>query len=447
MREDRSGRRQFALGLLGSLVGASGLPGLAGLPGASWLLKSAQAEELNGDIRRDSQLRDARPYAQALASTQLQLPRDHGAHPEFRTEWWYFTGWFKPDGADAAAQPSIGIQITFFRSAPLSDPANPVRMAPQQLLLAHVAVAQAENGKLLHDQIARRTGLADTHMSVVDEAGRFELRIGNWRLSRLSDGKWQAIIRSRELKLDCEFAPVQPAWLQGDRGFSKKGPGAAQASHYITLPHMESRVSLQLKNRRAGVNLSGSTWMDHEWSSSVLDANAVGWDWAGLHGDDGSSLMVFRIRAAGEGPEADRQTSNGERGISNAGAAADIWQHAQMRMPDGRLRTFKRIRFEVLRQWTSPRTGTVWPVSMRLHLDDEMYELNPLMPDQELDSRLSTGTVYWEGAVSVSRRLGSSAAAGMAGMHTPDSLGAVGDTRPWGRGYLELTGYWKPMKL
>lgn len=386
-------------------------------------------------------LTDRRPYAPALPSYRIRLPHDHGAHPAFRTEWWYFTGWFTDVGGNSAAQASslgmgpekgarpsaldaqsaLGIQITFFRTAPASDPANPMRMAPRQLLLAHVAVASRQHGKLIHDQIARRIGLADASLSDVDAAGRFDMRIGRWRLARLANGTWQADIDSGELRLRCEFAPSQAEWLQGEQGFSRKGPAQAQASHYITLPHLESKATLQIKGQPGARQLAGVTWMDHEWSSSVLDERAVGWDWVGLHGDDGSSLMAFRIRGGGKNrPEPGNPATPPE----------DIWQHAQVRLADGRLQSFAQVRFEPLEQWTSPRTGTVWPVAMRMELDDRIFELRPLMPDQELDSRLSTGTVYWEGAVQVLERSRS-----------------TGDTRPWGRGYLELTGYWKPMKL
>ncbi len=390
------------------------------------LLASLLAVCFPGGVK--AALKDTRNHAPALPAYRIRLPRDHGAHPSFRTEWWYFTGWFEAGGDGTSP---IGIQITFFRTAPHSDPDNPARMAPHQLLLAHVAVASIQNGKLVHDQIARRTGLSDTGMSEVDSEGRFELRIGKWLLQRRADGVWVAQIRSAEMDLRCEFEPTQPEWLQGDAGFSRKGPRAEQASHYITLAHLASRAELRLRKDALTRRLTGKTWMDHEWSSSVLDERAVGWDWVGLHGDDGSSLMAFRIR--------------GKDAASAAGG--DIWQHAQLRLADGRVVSFAKIRFEVLQKWTSPRTGTEWPISLRLVLDHTVFELRPLMPDQELDSRMSTGTVYWEGAVQVFRRPAGPTGAAARDSGTSREGASAGDTVRWGKGYLELTGYWKPMKL
>lgn len=380
---------------------------------AAQTARTAAAEQAAPAVARAPQhlAPDERKWSAAKPDKLISLPADHGPHPDFRTEWWYFTGWFHPEGKSSQDDAeALGLQVTFFRNAPRTALENPVRMAPRQLLFAHVAIAQARRGKLLHGQTARRVGLSDTVMTSADASGRFELSISDWRLQAQADGRWQTRIRTPEFMLDCTFTPTQTPWLQGDKGFSRKGPDLLQASHYITLPHLDSRLTLDVKGEPKTAAWRGTTWMDHEWSTSVLDERAAGWDWVGLHGDDGSALMAFRIRP--------RTTS------TLSAATADIWQHAELRSPDGQRRSFKRIRFETLDWWTSPRTGTRYPVKMRLHLDDEILTLSPLMPDQELDSRLSTGTVYWEGAVAVSRA-----------------------DRAWGKGYLELTGYWKPMTL
>lgn len=353
----------------------------------------------------------ARPYAKARPDNRIRLPQDHGPHPEFRTEWWYFTGWFQAKGQTDP----LGIQITFFRNAPDTHPDNPRRLAPRQLLFAHAAIADPKTGKLLHAERAVRVGLNDSELGQIDEHGQMTLRLGRWGLRRMKDGQWQADILTRDFDLSLRFQTTQPPWLQGEQGYSRKGPAPLQASHYITLPHLQSSGYLRTKDRQT--ELLGRTWMDHEWSTAVLDPRADGWDWVGLHGDDGSSLMAFVIRRQG---------------------AAPLWAHACWRSANGEIRQFSRVRFEVTDWWTSPRTGTRYPINQRLHLDDWSLQLQALMPDQELDTRASTGTIYWEGAVRVFQT------------STPSPAGQAGSpatTVRWGQGYLELTGYWRPLKL
>ena len=191
--------------------------------------------------------------------------------------------------------------------------------------------------------------------------------------------------------------------LQGERGFSRKGPDPAQASYYYSLPHLAVTGSVVIGGRE--LEVAGEAWLDHEWSSEVLAEEAVGWDWIGINLSDGGALMAFRVR-----------TRDG----------ASFWAGGALRGADGRVRSFKpgEVRFEPLRRWRSPRTGTEYPVSVRVQAGALTLEIEPLMEDQELDARASTGTVYWEGAVRA--RAGEKAA---------------------GRGYLELTGYWKPLRL
>ncbi len=342
----------------------------------------------------------ARPYEHPSPDRRLVLPADQGPHPGFRTEWWYFTGWLLTQ----KTRKPLGLQITFFRSAPDVPTDNPSRFSPSQLLFAHVAVADPARGQLWHDQIALRYGLADTQMRFdATDKHPVQIRIKHWVLSMQTDGTWHAHIEGtgpgQGYALDIQCVPTQHPWLQGTHGFSQKGPRPEQSSHYITLPHLQTSGRIQLGQDRYDIE-SGLTWMDHEWSTSVLDSRAHGWDWVGLHGLDGSALMAFSIRPG-------------------------LWTHAALRRPDGQVRLFKSVRFEPLRYWRSSTTGTTYPVAMRLLLDELTFTLQPLMDSQELDARASTGTVYWEGAVQVS-----------------DTHGTL-----WGRGYLELTGYGKPIRL
>ncbi|MBA2690106.1 MAG: carotenoid 1,2-hydratase [Burkholderiales bacterium] len=324
----------------------------------------------------------------------LSFPRDFGAHPNYRTEWWYVTGWLStPDNKP------LGFQVTFFRSRLAIDAANPSAFAPKQLVFAHAALADPTKGRLLHDQRVARAGFG---LAEVKE-GDTDASIGDWRLARGSDDHYRAHIRGSDFSFQLTFVPTQPVLLQGERGYSRKGPRPAQASYYYSRPQLAASGSIERDGKQQPV--TGTAWLDHEWSSEYLAADAVGWDWTGVNLNDGGALMLFRIRG-----------KNGE----------PVWAGGTWRRQDGTMVTFApdAIGFTALRRWRSPRTNTEYPVAMRVKAGDLVLDLQPLMDDQELDSRASTGTVYWEGAVEVKQ----------AGL-------------PVGRGYLELTGYSKPLKL
>lgn len=337
---------------------------------------------------------DAPKFAQVVPETQLSFPRDFGAHPDFRTEWWYATGWLQtPDGKP------IGFQVTFFRSATDHDSRNPSRFAPKQLIIAHAALSDPALGKLQHDEKIARAGFGLAGASTATT----NVHLGSWRMWREANGSYRVELPARDFAFSLTLAPTQPLVLQGERGYSRKGPKPDQASYYYSEPQLQ--VSGTVTRAGKPVNVTGQAWLDHEWSTTVLDARAVGWDWVGANLDDGSALMAFRIRAAD---------------------GSTLWQHAMLREPGGRQRQFGNdaVRFSPIRRWTSPRTRASYPVEFVLNVGDERWRLVPLQDDQELDSRASTGAVYWEGAVTLER-----------------------DGRRVGRGYLEMTGYLKALKL
>jgi predicted secreted hydrolase len=332
-------------------------------------------------------------YPPVVPGRALEFPRDHGAHPAFRTEWWYVTGWL-----EGAGHPALGFQVTFFRNRPRIAEANPSAFAPRQLVFAHAALADPRDGRLVHDQRAGRAGFG---LAEVRE-GDTDVWVEDWSLRRGPDG-YAARIAAREFAFALTFAPAQPILLQGEGGYSRKGPLAGQASFYYSQPQLN--VSGTVARGARSERVSGRAWLDHEWSSEVMAPEAVGWDWIGLNLADGGALMAFRMRG--------RETES-------------FWAGGTLRAADGRVRTFGpgEIRFEPLRRWRSPRTEVEYPVAMRVRAGDLVVELEPLFDDQELDSRASTGTIYWEGAVRA----------------------RAGD-RVAGAGYLELTGYWRPLKL
>jgi predicted secreted hydrolase len=343
----------------------------------------------------------AADFATVEPGHRLTFPQDTGAHPAFRTEWWYATGWLnQPDGKP------LGFQITFFRSATGHDPADPGAFAPSQLIIAHAALSDPSFGRLVHDQKISRQGFDLAYA----KTGNTEVKLDAWQLHRAADGQYAVTANATDFTLNLTLTPTAGPLLQGDNGYSRKGPLPAQASYYYSEPQLRvtgkvTRASAQHGKLALDTTVTGSAWLDHEWSSTVLSADAVGWDWLGANLTDGSALMAFKVR-------------------SHDGSA--VWTHATLRDPQGHTTSFdgKQVDFTPRRTWRSPRTGTSYPVSETVKTGDVTWSLDPLMDDQELDSSQSTGAVYWEGAVTVSR-----------------------DNKSVGHGYLELTGYNKALKM
>ncbi len=367
---------------------------------------------------------------------RLVFPRDHGAHPAYRTEWWYVTGWLRTaDGEE------LGFQVTFFRSRlPLADD-NPSRFAPRQLLFAHAALADAKLGHLIHDQRIAREGFDIAEASSNDA----DVTLDGWRFARVASKSdapgenpdtgtlhFKAQVTSARFALDLDLRATGPLLAQGADahrpGYSQKGPQPRDASRYYSVPQLAVTGTVvrdaNKSSKKERVAVTGTAWLDREWSSAYLDPQAVGWDWVGLNFDDGGALMAFQMR--------DRK---GDK----------LWAGGSRRFADGRVERYAPddVRFATLRSWTSPTSGATWPVAQRVTIapgqagvrsgpvSPLILRVDPLMDNQELDSRVSTGTIYWEGAVRVFNEDA-----------THDAThGSVG------RGYLELTGYWHPIRF
>lgn len=334
-------------------------------------------------------------YAPVLPGVPLRFPHDHGSHPAFRTEWWYVTGWL-----DQTDEP-LGFQVTFFRISRPVDTDNPSTFSPREILLAHAAVSQAGYGRLRHaDRIQRAGfGLAGT------TTGRTHAWLDGWRLEQTSgdDRVFRTVVEAPSFGLDLILQGARPPLLHGAAGFSQKGPDALSASYYYSLPQLAVAGRVRLGKR--AMQVRGRAWFDHEWSSELMDAEAVGWDWIGINLDDGAVLMAFRMR--------DRH-------------ATQRWAGGTWEGADGTRRTFgpSDMTWIPLSHWQSPRTGTRYPVGFRVTAGTLTIDIEPMMADQENDTRRSAGTVYWEGAVR-----------------------AIAGGQRIGTGYLELTGYWKPLRL
>ncbi|WP_422849123.1 lipocalin-like domain-containing protein [Acidovorax sp. M14] len=346
------------------------------------------------------------PAAHALPARTLVFPRDHGSHPELRTEWWYITGHVQAQG-----QP-WGFQITFFRSRVDGTQQLQSAFAAKHLLFAHAAITDVRGQRLLHDQRIARAGFGVAQASEADT----RIRLQDWTLERsdtargkpdFATSRYTTRIVGSGFGLDLVFDSTQPVLLQGQQGLSRKGPDAEQASYYYSQPQLAVSGTLQVGNKRMAVTPdTGRAWMDHEWSEALLHPDAQGWDWIGMNLHDGSALTAFRLRRAD-------------------GTA--LWEGGSWRAPGQPVQVFgaQSVAFTPLRWWTSPRSGARYPVQWQVQTPAGTFAVNALLDSQELDSSGSTGAIYWEGL--------------------SDLMGATG--QPVGRGYLEMTGYAKPLRL
>lgn len=374
-------------------------------------------------------------FAPVDPKERMQFPRDHGAHPDQRTEWWYVTGWLKTaDGEE------IGYQVTFFRAKAPTRDENPSKFAPHQLILAHAAIADRKIGRLVSDQRIAREGFDIAGASTEDA----RVKLDQWSFTRIdepvpADGNtaplhFRTRVVSSRFVLDLDLRGDGPPLEQGSDaarpGFSQKGPSPAEASRYYSVPRLTATGTVSRPASRAEgaplqkTSVNGTGWLDREWSSAYMNPQAVGWDWIGINLDDGGALMAFQMRD--------------HRG-------QELWAGGARRFADGRVERYgpDDIEFKSLRIWTSPVSGAMWPISQTITIARKgvvgeeagiaagvtplVVTLDPLMENQELDSRDTTGTFYWEGAVRARKN----------------------DARrtPLGKGYLEMTGYWRPMKF
>ena len=332
----------------------------------------------------------------------LSFPADHGAHLAARTEWWYATGWL---GSEAA--PTHGFQITFFRSRTGLAADNRSRFAARHLLFAHAAVtALAAPGAKpghAHDQRMQRWSGAPDAATGHAALGRGAVQLDGWQLH--DDGSaWRTQAKGEGLALDLTLTRTQPLLLQGQAGFSRKGPELRHASHYYSEPQLAASGRLRVAGRETAGQ--GRAWMDHEWSDEILAEGAVGWDWIGINLFDGSALTAFVLRRAD---------------------GSTLWAGGSHRRPGAAARIFaaEEVRFTAGRRWRSPSTAASYPVEWQVQSPAGALRLRALADAQELDGRTSTGTVYWEG------------------------LSELLDTqgRRIGLGYLEMTGYAAALKL
>ena len=340
----------------------------------------------------------AAEFRQALPGYAFTFPRDHYAHEDYRTEWWYYTGHLRTKGGE-----EYGYQVTFFRSGLAEARKSPSRWAARNLYLAHFAVSDIARKDFRYFERINRAGLGQAGASQTE----FRVWVGDWEVR--GDGTRQRLrARDGEFAVDLNLNSQRPPVIHGANGVSQKGAGRGHASHYYSLTRLQTGGTLTV--RGAPLEVTGLSWMDHEFGSTELAPDQVGWDWFSLQFGDGMDLMLYVMRKADGRPDP---------------YSAGTWVDADARVvrlaqPD--------FAVDALDRWLSPRTRGTYPMKWRLRAPTIGLDvtMSPAFRDQELDTTKSTQVVYWEGAVRAE--------------------GTVSGRRTTADGYVEMTGYAAPFR-
>ncbi|HWP58374.1 MAG TPA: lipocalin-like domain-containing protein [Candidatus Acidoferrales bacterium] len=340
-------------------------------------------------------------YQTVAPGRKIAFPRDHFSHPDFKTEWWYYTGHLQAENGEA-----YGYQVTFFRyglrDRQPRDAENPPLFT--DLYLAHFALSDKRRKSFRFYERANRGygGKAGA------ETDRYLVWNEDWKVEGKGDAHW---IRAGhpDTRLTLELRPLKPPVLHGRTGFSQKGEGEGNASYYYSLTRLATSGELAIGGKRLKVR--GVSWMDHEFSSNQLAENQVGWDWFSLQLDDQTEVMLYQLR--------------------RSDGAVDPYSSGTIVAQNGSSRhlTHGDFRVEALERWKSPKSGAVYPMKWKVTIPSESIEMTvtPFFPAQELETRKSTQVTYWEGAASVTGRRGQTALSGLA--------------------YVEMTGYAGKLKI
>lgn len=339
-------------------------------------------------------------YRTAVPGYRFEFPRDYFDHPDFQTEWWYYTGNLK-----SASGHRYGFELTFFRQAVSRDPAQTATWDVKDLYLAHLALSDLDGQHFYHEERLNRAGPG---IAGADES-RARIWNANWQiLWEGSDQKLQAI--ESRFQLHLRLHPEKPPVIHGENGISQKSEGAGHASYYVSLTRLAASGQLVLNGET--LEVSGLAWMDHEFFTHQLESNQVGWDWLSLQLDDKTELMLFHIRR-----------KDGSVDPFSAGTYVDAGgKYTHLRVDDFTLQP-------LTASWTSPVTHAIYPIAWKIAIPKLGIELeaHTALAEQELTGKTNLAPSYWEGAISLGGHRGKA------------PLGGVG--------YLELTGYDRAVKF
>lgn len=333
-------------------------------------------------------------YQLALPGRRLAFPADHYSHPDFKTEWWYYTGHL---GTESGRR--YGYQVTFFRFG-VRDRQKEMKEKPPftDLYMAHFALSDVGARKFIFRERIHR-GDGNKASAATD---RYLVWNEDWKVEGSSEDH-RIAVSDRGTALTLSLRSLKPTALHGDRGHSQKGEGEGRASYYYSLTRMETTGELTVDGRKEKVR--GLSWMDHEFGSNQLAEDQVGWDWFSIQLDNRTELMLYLMR---------RKDGSVEPYSSGTLIGADgATRHLSL----------KDFRIEILQRWKSPKSGATYPIKWKVAIPAQAIELDisPAFPEQELITNRSTRVTYWEGAVSVA--------------------GTYKQSKIAGRGYVEMTGY------
>ncbi len=333
----------------------------------------------------------AQEYEQALPGYRYEFPRDHFNHPEYQTEWWYYTGNVK-----AADGHRFGFELTFFRQA-MARGASASAWQMNDLYMAHLALSDVTGKRFYHDERINRAGPG---LAGVD-AGTGTIWNGNWQVTL---GKEQQTLRGvdGEFGMAFDLKPAKPPVIHGREGVSQKAEGAGHASHYISFTRLQTSGSIELDGKTYQVQ--GTSWMDHEFFSESLDATESGWDWLSLQMDDNTELMLYRLRH--KDGSVDPYSSGSF--IDAQGKRVFLSVKDFTMTPEGAT-------------WTSAQTKGTYPIAWRVEVPSLGLDVKVTTPLEDQELSTSVGPSYWEGAIDI------------AGQREGKTLRGVG--------YLEMTGY------
>ena len=342
----------------------------------------------------------AEPWARALSPRVWSFPRDHGAHPEFKTEWWYFTGNLE----DSNHRP-YGYELTFFRHGLQTNPTQPnSAWSIRDIAFAHLALTDVQSRKFLFAEKLSRGSLGEVEISQKD----MQVQLAGWKLNRQLDSTMtlSATDPTAKIGLSLSCQPLKPLTLQGEKGLSRKSATPGNASYYYSFTRLETKGQLEIDGQK--IPVTGLSWFDHEFSTSALGENQEGWDWFCLQFDSGEELMLYRMRNPGN------QTDP---------ASSGTWIPA--RGPTSALQSSD-FTITPLDQWKTA-SGATYPSGWKISVPSLQIsgEVQPLLRDQELQLKRTANIRYWEGACTFK------------GTQKGKPLS--------GRGYTELTGYASPI--
>jgi predicted secreted hydrolase len=333
-------------------------------------------------------------YQLALPGRRLAFPADHFSHPDFKTEWWYYTGHLETESGTR-----YGYQVTFFRFG-VRDRQKDLKEKPlfTELYMAHFAVSDIAGKKFLYRERLNR-GMGDKAGAATD---RYLVWNEDWKVEG-GEKDHRIVVSDRGTTLTLSLRSLKPPVLHGDNGHSQKGEGEGRASYYYSLTRMQTEGELIIDGRKEKVR--GWSWMDHEFGSNQLADDQVGWDWFSIQLDNETELMLYLMR--------------------RKDASVDPYSSGTLVSANGTTKhlTLKDFRIEVLDRWKSSKSGANYPVKWKVSIPAEGIELeiDPAFADQELITNRSTRVTYWEGAVSIK--------------------GMFKSRQVAGHGYVEMTGY------